>query len=163
MGLNDVVAAVAEHQASYVTVTGGEPLTQPACLPLLSKLCDLGYQVSIETGGMLDIGTMDARVVRVMDVKTPGSGESHRNLWGNVRHLRHSDQVKFVICDRADYDWAKRILAMHALDDRCPVLFSPSWRELKAERLAEWILEDHLPVRLQLQLHKLLWGEERGR
>ena len=163
MSLGAILAAVARHRAPYVTVTGGEPLAQAACLPLLSRLCEAAYSVSIETSGALDISMIDERVVRVMDIKTPASGESHRNLWSNIQRLRPHDQVKFVVCDRGDYDWAKTVLSQYALSDRCAVLFSPAWHELEASQLAEWILADRLPARLQLQLHKLLWGEARGR
>ena len=163
LSVSEVVAAVAKHQAAYVTVTGGEPLAQTECLALLKRLCDAGYTVSIETSGALDISAIDERVVRVMDLKTPASGESHRNRWDNIQHLRSTDQVKFVICNRVDYDWAKTILSRYALHHRCTVLFSPAWEQLEGRQLAEWILADHIPVRLQLQLHKLLWGETPGR
>ena len=160
----DVLARVAGLSARYVTVTGGEPLAQPSCLALLARLCDAGYETSLETSGALDIARVDGRVVRVVDVKTPGSGEAERNLWSNLDGLRAHDQVKFVICDRRDYDWAKRVCAERGLESKVSdVLFSPSATELPPARLAEWILADKLPVRLQVQLHKVLWGDEAGR
>ena len=162
MELDDICARVAEFGARYVCVTGGEPLAQRGCLPLLSKLCDAGYQVSIETSGALDVSGVDSRVVKVMDLKTPGSGEQARNLWQNLEHLQPHDQIKFVICSRADYEWARQMLAEHSLA-RWEVLFSPSYGQVAPRELAEWILADQLPVRFQLQLHKILWGEEPGR
>jgi len=163
MALSAILARVAEFTPRYVTVTGGEPLAQPACLRLLSELCDAGYQVSLETSGALDISAVDPRVVKVMDLKTPGSGESQRNLFSNIAFLTERDQVKFVLCNRQDYDWAKDALIKCDLPSHCEVLFSPVHGQLDARALADWILEDHLPVRLQIQLHKYLWGEERGR
>jgi 7-carboxy-7-deazaguanine synthase len=164
LSLDDVCARVSEHGARYVTVTGGEPLAQPGCLRLLARLCDSGYEVSLETSGAIDIRTVDPRVVRVVDVKTPGSGEVERNLWSNLDDLRSHDQVKFVVCDRRDYEWSKRVVAEHDLVARISdVLFSPSHTELPPRRLAEWILEDRLPVRMQVQLHKVLWGDEQAR
>jgi len=157
-----VLAEVARHAPRHVTVTGGEPLAQKNCLTLLTKLCDAGYTVSIETSGALPIAPLDPRVVRVMDLKTPGSGESERNLMENIPALRAMDQVKFVICDRADYEWAKAKTSEHKLAQRCQVLFSPSHEQLSPKDLAEWILADHLPVRLQVQLHKYLWGNVPG-
>jgi 7-carboxy-7-deazaguanine synthase len=161
--LDDVLEAVRRYSARYVCVTGGEPLAQKGCAALVSRLCDTGYQVSVETGGALDISVLDPRAVRVMDVKTPGSGEAERNLSQNLGHLRAGDQAKFVICDRADYDWARRFVENHRLDSRCEVLFSPCWGRLEPGTLADWILEDRLPVRFQLQLHKVLWGDVPGR
>ena len=161
--LEEVLQRVADYGVRYVTVTGGEPLAQAACLDLLTALCDRGYEVSLETSGALDVGNVDMRVVKVLDFKTPASGESGRNLLANLDHLTPRDQVKLVICDRADYDWAKARLAEHDLARRCEVLFSPSYGQLEAHVLAEWILHDRLPVRFQIQLHKVLWGEERGR
>lgn len=158
----EILTEVARYQAHYVTVTGGEPLAQRNCLALLTRLCDAGYRVSLETGGGLPIGAVDARVIRVMDLKTPGSGECDRNLYDNISLLRREDQVKFVICDRADYEWAKRLLCDHRLMERCQVLFSPSYGQLEARTLAEWILSDRLAVRLQVQLHKYLWGDAPG-
>jgi 7-carboxy-7-deazaguanine synthase len=161
--IDDILAEVARHGVRHVCVTGGEPLAQKRCLALLERLCDAGYEVSLETSGAIDIAGVDARVHRVVDLKTPGSGEQARNLPGNLDLLGDRDQVKFVICDRGDYDWAKRMLAEHRLADRCEVLFSPSHAQLPARELADWIVADRLPVRFQLQLHKQLWGEEPGR
>lgn len=162
MAIEDILHQVAQYGARYVTVTGGEPLAQKACLDLLAQLCDAGYRVSLETGGALDISGVDRRVAVVLDVKTPGSGEVQKNLWANLAHLKPEDEVKFVLCDRADYDWARQVLAERAIAARCEVLFSPSYRQLDPARLAGWILEDRLPVRVQIQLHKLLWGEKPG-
>lgn len=161
--LDDILAEVAGYGVHRVCVTGGEPLAQPGCLVLLQRLCDQGYEVSLETSGALDIGDVDPRVVRVMDIKTPGSGEVERNWYGNIAHLRPRDQVKFVLCHRADYDWARRFLAEHQLEARCDVLLSPCHLELSARDLADWIVQDRLPVRMQVQLHKLLWGDVPGR
>ena len=158
-----VLKEVGRHAVRHVCVTGGEPLAQRGCLPLVAQLCDAGYLVSVETGGALDISVLDARAQRVMDVKTPGSGEAARNLPGNLPHLREHDAAKFVICDRDDYEWARTFVAEHDLADRCEVLFSPCWGRLEPAQLADWILADHLPVRFQLQLHKVLWGDEPGR
>ncbi|HKS93295.1 MAG TPA: 7-carboxy-7-deazaguanine synthase QueE [Gammaproteobacteria bacterium] len=158
-----ILKDVAQYRPEFVTVTGGEPLAQPNCLGLLTRLCDAGYQVSIETSGALSIADMDARVVRVMDLKTPGSGESARNLYANLAVLRAQDQVKFVICDREDYDWSKHKLEEYRLVEHCQVLFSPSYTQLPVHTLAEWILADRLPVRLQVQLHKYIWGDVPGR
>lgn len=161
--LAEVLAEVGRHAPAYVTVTGGEPLAQKACLPLLAALCDAGYSVSLETSGALDISQVDSRVVRVVDVKTPGSGEVDKNLWSNLSHLRAHDELKFVLSDESDYQWAKTVLARYELPERCPVLFSPVHGRLPPATLADWILRDRLPVRLQLQLHKLLWGDQPGR
>lgn len=161
--LERVLARVGEYGARYVTVTGGEPLAQEACLELLGALCDAGYQVSLETSGALDISRVDPRVVNVMDLKTPGSGEVERNLYSNIDRLRPQDQVKFVICDAADYDWACEQLRTRELDSRCQVLFSPALGLQDATQLAEWILRDRLNVRFQIQLHKLLWGDIAGK
>ncbi len=163
MELDDILERVQETGAHYVTVTGGEPLAQKDCLPLLTQLCDAGYDVSLETGGSLDISRIDPRVSAILDIKTPGSGEAAKNLWDNLQHLKTTDEVKFVLCDRADYEWARGILQEHDLAAKCPVLFSPVFGQLKARELAEWTLADKLPVRFQLQLHKQLWGEEPGR
>jgi 7-carboxy-7-deazaguanine synthase len=162
MGFDEVLVEVARHAPRYVTVTGGEPLAQKNCLGLLARLCDAGYRVSIETGGALPIASLDPRVIRVMDLKTPGSGECGRNLMENIPALRATDQVKFVICDRADYEWSKALTAEHGLTGRCQVLFSASHGQLDSRELAEWILADKLPVRLQIQLHKYLWGNVPG-
>jgi 7-carboxy-7-deazaguanine synthase len=161
--IDAILAEVAKHGVRHVCVTGGEPLAQKRCLALLEKLCDAGYSVSLETSGALDIGAVDPRVSRVVDLKTPGSMEQERNRLENLPLLTARDQVKFVVCSRADYEWARGMLAEHRLADRCEVLFSPSFDEVRPRELAEWILEDRLPVRFQLQLHKQLWGDEKGR
>jgi 7-carboxy-7-deazaguanine synthase len=149
--------------ARHVCVTGGEPLAQKTCLGLLTALCDAGFLVSLETSGAIDASAVDERVVRVIDVKTPGSGESHRNLDLARQKLHASDWLKFVICDRADYEWSRDRVRAERLDARCPVLFSPSYQQQPAEELADWILADRLPVRFQVQLHKILWGDVPGR
>lgn len=161
--LDAVLAEVESFGTPWVTVTGGEPLAQRACHDLLRVLCDRGFSVSLETSGALDIAPVDARVSTILDLKTPGSGEAARNLWSNLEHLDRSDEVKFVLCGEDDYLWARSVVAEHALATRCPVLFSPSFHDLPPARLAEWILRDRLPVRMQLQLHKQLWGEAQGR
>ena len=159
-----VLAQVASFETRHVTVTGGEPLAQPACLVLLRELCDAGYETSLETSGALDIADVDPRVVRIVDLKTPGSGEVARNRPQNIALLARRDQVKFVICDANDYEWARDQVRQHDLTTRVgEVLFSPSYTQLSPARLAEWILRDRLPVRLQIQLHKVLWGDEPGR
>ena len=163
MTLAAILEEVGRYETPYVTVTGGEPLAQKGCLELLRLLCDAGYEVSLETGGALDVSGVDARVMKVLDIKTPGSGEAEKNLWGNLDHLQAQDEVKFVLCDEADYAWAKQVVRERGLAQKCGVLFSPSQGQLAPDQLAEWILRDRLPVRLQLQLHKLLWGNERGR
>ena len=161
--LDSVLAQVAEHSADYVTVTGGEPLAQPAAIQLMQRLCDAGYQVSLETGGAMPIDDVDDRVSIVLDLKTPASGECDRNLLANVPLLRPKDQVKFVICDRGDYKWSKAQVHMHDLGSRVDdILFSPSYEELAAVLLAQWVLEDRLKVRMQLQLHKQIWGDKKG-
>jgi 7-carboxy-7-deazaguanine synthase len=160
--LAEVLAQVAAFQVRHVCVTGGEPLAQPACHDLLVALCDAGYQVSLETSGALDIAGVDPRVLVVLDLKTPASGECARNLWTNLPLLKTRDQIKFVICSRPDYEWAREQLRQHGLADRCEVLFSPAWEKQPARELADWILEDRLPVRLQVQLHKYLWGDGPG-
>jgi 7-carboxy-7-deazaguanine synthase len=162
MTLDAILERVAGYGARYVTVTGGEPLAQKPCLQLLCMLCDAGYRVSLETSGALDIAAVDPRVVRVMDLKTPGSGEVERNRWTNIEQLRRADQVKFVICNRGDYEWAGDCLREYDLTARCEILFSPAWEQQNATELAEWILQDRLPVRLQLQMHKYLWGNVPG-
>ena len=158
----EILVQVAAYQPRYVTVTGGEPLAQRPCIELLAGLCDAGYEVSLETSGALDIGQVDARVCLVMDVKTPGSGEVTKNDAANLARLKKTDQVKFVICDRADYVWSREFLKRERLAGRCEVLFSPAWGRVEPKDLAEWVLADRLPVRVQVQLHKLLWGETRG-
>ena len=163
MTLDQIVDDVAGYQAQYVTVTGGEPLAQKSCTELLTLLCDAGYRVSLETSGARDIAMLDPRVIKVMDLKTPGSGEVDSNLYANIEHLSDQDQVKFVICDRDDYEWAKQRLEEYQLADHCGVLFSPSYGQQDATELADWVLQDQLPVRFQLQLHKILWGGEPGR
>jgi 7-carboxy-7-deazaguanine synthase len=163
MEIDDIVAQVASYKPRYVCVTGGEPLAQPNCIPLLSAICDLGVEVSLETSGAMDISKVDPRVVRVMDLKTPGSGEEKKNRYSNIELLQPKDQLKFVICHREDYDWAVDKLSEYQLADRCEVLFSPIHGELKPADLADWIVADNLPVRMQLQLHKYLWGDEQGR
>ncbi len=162
MTLEAILAEVARHAPHYVCVTGGEPLAQKNCQLLLRALCDAGYSVSLETSGALDVSGVDERVVKVLDIKTPASGEVERNLWSNLEHLAPDDEIKFVLCDEADYHWAKQKLQEHDLAKRCAVLFSPAQGRLAAQDVAEWILRDHLPVRLQVQLHKLLWGNEAG-
>ena len=157
-----ILAEVASHGAKYVCVTGGEPLAQKRCLILLKKLCDAGYEVSLETSGALDVSTVDPRVHKVMDLKAPDSGESQRNLWSNLDHLLPHDQIKIVIASRADYEWACAMLVEHALADRCMVLFSPVHGAVQPRELAEWIIADKLPVRFQMQLHKLLWNDAAG-
>jgi 7-carboxy-7-deazaguanine synthase len=154
---------VAGHGARYVCVTGGEPLAQPACAALLTSLCDAGYDVSLETSGAYDIGVADMRVSRVVDLKTPGSGEEQRNRFENLALLTPRDAVKIVVRDRADYDWAKATFADKLASVPCPVFFSPSHAELAPGALADWLLADRLPVRLQVQLHKVLWGDVPGR
>ncbi|MDH4258824.1 MAG: 7-carboxy-7-deazaguanine synthase QueE [Gammaproteobacteria bacterium] len=149
--------------ARHVCVTGGEPLAQKSCIALLARLCEAGLLVSLETSGAIDASGVDMRVVRVIDVKTPGSGESHRNLNLDAQRLRASDQLKFVICDRNDYEWSRELLRSWQLDSQCTVLFSPSYLQLSAGQLADWMLADRLPVRLQVQLHKVLWGDSPGR
>jgi len=161
--LQAIMDEVARYKTKHVTVTGGEPLAQKRCLDLLSKLCDAGYEVSLETSGALSIADVDKRVVKVMDIKTPGSGEVDRNIYENINNLSTVDQVKFVICDHDDYEWAKGIIDQYSLLDKCEVLMSPSYTQIKADQLAEWILHDKLPVRFQLQLHKILWGDQPGR
>jgi len=164
MPLSAIIARAAEFGTEYVTITGGEPLAQANALRLLTDLCDAGFGgVSLETSGALDISGVDQRVVKVMDIKTPGSGEVKSNRYGNIQHLGERDQVKFVLCNRTDYDWAKRCVAKYDLVSRCEVLFSPVVSLLEPTVLANWILEDRLAVRFQLQLHKLLWGDEPGR
>ncbi|HEY0231561.1 MAG TPA: 7-carboxy-7-deazaguanine synthase QueE [Dokdonella sp.] len=159
----DVLAEVARYGTRHVCVTGGEPLSQKRCLSLLAQLCDAGYEVSLETSGAIDVSGVDARVRKVLDLKAPGSGEVARNLWSNLAALTPHDQVKFVLADRADYIWACERVSEHGLPQRCQVLFSPVYRKLTPRVLADWILADRQPVRLQMQLHKLLWGEEPGR
>ena len=161
--IDAILVEVARHGVRHVCVTGGEPLAQKRCIALLQRLCDAGYTVSLETSGALDIGAVDPRVSRVVDVKTPGSAEVHRNRWENIPLLTRHDEVKFVICSREDYEWSRAVVAEHALAARCDVLFSPSFGQVAPRELAQWIVDDRLPVRFQLQLHKILWGDEPGR
>lgn len=163
LSIDQVLQRVGTFDCDTVCVTGGEPLAQKACLPLLAALCDAGYSVSLETSGALDIAQVDARVSRIMDLKAPASGEADRNHWENLDRLNAGDEIKIVLADEADYEWAKSVLAARRLDAICPVLLSPVAGKLDAKRLAEWVLRDKLPVRVQLQLHKLIWGSERGR
>jgi 7-carboxy-7-deazaguanine synthase len=161
--LEHILADVAQYAPRYICVTGGEPLAQPNCLPLLNALCNSGYQVSLETSGALDVSGVDPRVSKVIDLKTPGSGEVSRNLYSNMQMLGAGDQVKFVLCNREDYDWARFKLDEYTLSkSACEVLFSPSHGELEPRELAEWIIADNLPVRFQMQLHKYLWNDEPG-
>ena len=161
--IDAILKRVGGYRARHVCVTGGEPLAQPNCLKLLTRLCDEGFEVSLETSGAMDIAAVDARVARVVDVKTPGSRESARNCTENFACLTRRDQLKFVICSREDFDWSKAYLDEHALTERCQVLFSPSYTQVSPRSLAEWILADRLPVRFQLQLHKVLWGDVPGK
>lgn len=160
--IDDILAEVASYGAKHVCVTGGEPLAQKRCLTLLRRLCDAGYDVSLETSGALDVSPVDPRVRKVMDLKAPDSGESKRNLWSNLDHLLPHDQIKIVIASRADYEWAFARLVEYALHERCMVLFSPVHGAVQPRELAEWILADKLPVRFQMQLHKLLWNDAAG-
>ena len=162
MPIADILVEIEKFGARYVCVTGGEPLAQPNCLNLLSRLADSGFRVSLETSGALDISDVDDRVTIVMDIKTPASGELDRNRWENLERLKPEDQIKFVVCDRQDYEWARRILSEHDLMRRVSVLFSPAWGQGIDRPLAEWILKDRLEVRFQMQLHKILWGETPG-
>lgn len=163
LALDAIMEKVRGYCTQHVCVTGGEPLAQPNCPKLLQRLCDHGFEVSLETSGALDIGAVDARVSRVVDVKTPGSHEAARNRIDNFALLTRRDQLKFVICSRDDYDWSKAFLQQHGLPERCRILFSPSYDEVSPTALAEWILADRLPVRFQLQLHKVLWGDTPGK
>ena len=166
--IEEVIAETGRYGTRTVCVTGGEPLAQKNCLPLLTALCDAGFDVSLETSGALDISNVDPRVARIMDLKAPGSGENDKNLWANLEHLRASDEIKMVLTDRADYEWARSIIADHQLGNRCPVLLSPVQGTLPPSTLADWILADPLPtgrfpMRFQLQLHKVLWGNMRAK
>ncbi|NIB42007.1 7-carboxy-7-deazaguanine synthase QueE [Pseudomaricurvus alkylphenolicus] len=160
--LDEIEQIIAGYKPRYVCVTGGEPLAQPNCLPLLERLCDAGYEVSLETSGAMAIDAVDTRVSRVLDLKTPASGEMSKNLYDNIPHITTNDQIKFVICDRQDYEWARMKLDELKLVGRCEILFSPSFGQVEERALAEWIVEDNLPVRFQLQLHKILWNDEPG-
>lgn len=163
MTLGEILNKVKSYPTKYICVTGGEPLAQKDCLTLLQTLCDKEFNVSLETSGALDISKVDQRVARILDIKTPASGEVAKNLWQNLQHLRANDEIKFVLCNEADYHWAKEILQQHSLTEKCSILFSPAQGQLEARDLAEWILRDGLSVRLQVQLHKLLWGNQQGK
>lgn len=164
MALQEILEQVASYGTRHVTVTGGEPLAQKAgCLELLTRLCDAGYEVSLETSGAMDVSAVDPRVVKVMDLKTPGSGECGRNLYSNIEYLTRRDEVKFIICDRQDYEWAREMVTRYNLAQRCDVLFGPSHGRMDPAALADWVLADRLPVRFQIQLHKYLWGEVPGK
>lgn len=163
MSISAILDQVSSYAPRYVTVTGGEPLAQKECLVLLKSLCDRGYSVSLETSGALDVSKVDERVSKVLDIKTPGSGEVEKNHWGNLNHLMLHDELKFVLCDEADYQWAVAVIRERGLDAICSILFSPVHGKLDPAILATWVLRDRLPVRLQIQLHKLLWGEGSGR
>jgi 7-carboxy-7-deazaguanine synthase len=161
--IDDIVKTVLDFGVSHVCVTGGEPLAQKRCIQLLDKLVAAGLQVSLETSGSIDIAPVDQRVSRIVDIKTPDSAECDKNLWSNLQQLTAHDQLKFVICSRKDYDWSKQQLIDRDLTQYCEVLFSPSYTEVQPRELAQWIIDDRLPVRFQMQLHKQLWGEEQGR
>ena len=161
--IDRIMEQVAAYRTPYVCVTGGEPLAQKRCHELLNKLCEAGYRVSLETSGAMDVSLVDERVSRVLDIKTPGSGEAERNLWANLHLLTAHDQLKFVLCSREDYDWAVAQIRSRGLDGELDILFSPSWGQVDPTKLAEWVLEDQLNVRVQLQLHKLLWGDVPGK
>jgi 7-carboxy-7-deazaguanine synthase len=158
-----IMQEVATYATHYICVTGGEPLAQKSCITLLQTLCEAGYSVSLETSGALDVSAVDSRVSKILDIKTPASGEMDKNLWSNLPHLNSRDEIKFVLCDEADYRWALQILQEHQLTDICTVFFSPAQGQLEPRDLAEWILRDQLQVRLQVQLHKLLWGNQKGK
>jgi 7-carboxy-7-deazaguanine synthase len=160
--IDDIIAQTANFGCQHVCVTGGEPLAQPACIELLQQLCDKGYTVSIETSGARDIAFIDTRVMIVMDLKTPDSNECGKNKLTNLSHLKLSDQIKFVLCSKNDYEWAKAMIKEHQLETKAHILFSPSWGQLDPTTLAEWILQDRLLVRFQLQLHKILWNDAPG-
>jgi len=161
--LDDILSRVSAFSTNFITVTGGEPLAQKTCTKLLACLCDKGYTVSLETSGAIDVSTVDSRVNKVIDIKTPGSGEVDNNLYANLKYINRTDQIKFVICNEHDYTWSKNMLVEYELMNQCEILFSPSYDELKAGDLADWILKDRLAVRLQIQLHKYLWGNVPGR
>lgn len=161
MDFDAILGEVGQFGSRHVCVTGGEPLAQKRCVELLKRLCDEGYRVSLETSGALPVDAVDSRVIKVMDIKAPGSGEAARNLWSNLEHLQPRDQLKFVLIDRADFDWAVEQVRERKLD-RWQILFSPEWKTLEPRQLADWVLESGLPVRLQVQLHKVLWGDVPG-
>lgn len=163
ISIAEVLNRITHYKTNYVTVTGGEPLAQKACIVLLTALCDAKYSVSLETSGALDLSQVDLRVCKVMDIKTPGSGEVAKNNWENLVYLTQKDEIKFVLCGETDYQWASEILHQRQLSQLCPILFSPVYGSLNPATLASWILRDGLPVRMQIQMHKLLWGEGPGR
>lgn len=163
LSIAQIMQTVSENRTRHVTVTGGEPLAQNTCHDLLTHLCNEGFQVSLETSGAMDVSAVDPRVIKVLDLKTPGSGESDKNRYENLEYINNSDQIKFVICNNDDYEWSKKLLTEKQLHEHCEVLFSPSYNELDANRLADWILYDKLPVRFQIQLHKYLWGDVPGK
>ena len=162
MNMDDIMEAIKKYNTRYVTVTGGEPLAQKEVLSLLKVLADQNYDVSLETGGGISIKEVDPRIKIILDIKTPESGEEKKNHWENLNLIHVKDEIKFVLCSREDYDWAKKILDQYKLTERCHVLFSPVYQKLNTTDLGDWILQDQLPVRLQIQLHKLLWGEKPG-
>lgn len=159
LSLEDILTEVRSYNAKYITVTGGEPLAQPECFALLTTLCDHSYRVSLETSGALSVQSVDPRVIKIIDIKTPGSLEVTKNDFDNINSLLSHDEVKFVICDRRDYEWSKKIIEQFSLTHKCHVLFSPSYQQLSYSDLADWILADQLPVRFQVQLHKVVWGD----
>lgn len=161
--IDEILKNIEKYKSKYVTVTGGEPLAQKECIDLLSALCDRGYAVSLETSGAMDVALVDPRVVKIMDIKTPGSLEASKNNFNNIRYLLPQDEVKFVITNRDDYEWSKKIISQFELDKKCSLLFSPSYQQLPYADLSNWILEDALPVRFQVQLHKVIWGDVPGK
>ena len=163
LSIEDIMAKVADYSPQFVTVTGGEPLAQKSCIPLVKTLCDAGYSVSVETSGALSIAALDSRATRVVDIKTPGSGEEKKNDYDNIALLSEQDQVKFVICHRQDYEWTKKVLAQYDMASRCEVLLSPEHEQLAPEQLADWMLVDKITARFQLQLHKYLWQDAAGK
>lgn len=162
MTVDEIIKTIKKYDTRYVTVTGGEPLAQKEVLSLLKVLADQNYEVSLETGGGLSIKEVDPRIKIILDIKTPESGEEKKNHWDNLNLIHSKDEIKLVLCSREDYDWAKKILHQYKLTEKCDVLFSPVYQKLNATDLGNWILEDQLPVRMQIQLHKLLWGEKPG-
>lgn len=162
MGLSSIQEKISTWNVRHVCVTGGEPLAQPNCRDLLKDLCSAGYIVSLETGGAIDISGLDSRVIRILDIKTPGSNESQNNRWANLEQITERDQIKFVVCSRADYDWSLNLVRERKLNERCTVLFSPSHQQIAARTLADWIVKDCAPVRFQMQLHKYLWDNKPG-
>lgn len=162
MEIDAILDSVAAYGTQFVTVTGGEPLAQKECLMLITALCDAGYSVSLETGGAMDITNVDSRVSIILDIKTPGSNEVDNMRWENLKHISAKDEIKFVLCSREDYDWAKQKMHALSLQDKCTILFSPSYHQVSSSDLAAWVLADQLPVRMQLQMHKILWGEKPG-